>query len=101
VDAPPSTGRGLSLACWPNPLGSDARAVLAFTLPETTRVRVTIHDLRGAVVARVWDGVLPAGDQRLTWDRRDARGAHSRPGVYFATVESGGARASRRIVVLE
>ncbi len=101
VDAPPNAAGRLALACWPNPLGSGARAVLAFTLPETTRVRVTIHDLRGAVVARLWDGVLPAGGQRLAWDRRDARGGRARPGVYFATVESGGVRASRRLVVLE
>jgi hypothetical protein len=37
-------------------------------------------------VARVWDGPVPAGETRITWDGTSAKGTPLSSGVYFLRV---------------
>lgn len=94
-------GAGLALCVGPNPLARAASGRVTFTLPAAGHARVTVLDVRGARVAVLHDGVLPAGPQSLAWDRRGVGGAPVAPGVYFVRVEAGGLRAQRRIAVLD
>ena len=83
----------------PNP--SPGATALAFTLPRSARTRVFVLDASGRRVVTLTDRVLEAGAQRIHWNKRDARGAPVRPGLYWAVVEQEGARATRKIVVLQ
>jgi hypothetical protein len=78
----------------PNPSAAGAERIV-FALPREARVRLTIHDVRGRTVAKLADGVLPAGRQVRTWDSTGV-GA----GVYFVRFEAPGFRADRRLVVV-
>ncbi len=91
----------LALSVYPNPLGRTGPGRIAFTLPAAARARVTVRDLRGALVATPLDANLPAGRQDVAWDRRDAHGRPVRAGLYFVEVEAGGVRAHARMTVLD
>ncbi|MBI5170546.1 MAG: glycoside hydrolase [Candidatus Eisenbacteria bacterium] len=94
-------GRVRGLNVFPNPSARVAAATIAFRLSQRGAVRVRVMDVRGAVVATLHDGVLEAGDQQLTWDRRDGAGRALRSGVYFVVADSGGRRVARRLALVD
>jgi flagellar hook assembly protein FlgD len=63
-------------------------------------MRLTLHDLTGARVRTLAEGVQPAGPGRVHWDGRDHRGTPVRPGSYFARLETADGVRTRRLVVL-
>ncbi|MEW6755765.1 MAG: T9SS type A sorting domain-containing protein [Candidatus Latescibacterota bacterium] len=78
---------------YPNPF--NAETVIPFALAERAHVRLTVHDLLGQVVARLVDGVLPAGPHQVRWD---ASGQAS--GLYLVRLQAGGfVRQGRAVVV--
>lgn len=82
----------LAVSPWPNPSRGAVR--LSVTLPAGGRARVTVHDVAGREVARLFDGERPAGRFDLEWAGRVA------PGLYLATIEAAGQRATTRVVRL-
>jgi hypothetical protein len=89
----PEAPAELSLAlAGPNPSGRSVQ--LRFGLPAQAHVELTIHDVSGRTVARLVDGVRPAGSHDAAWD------SQAPAGVYFARLAVGGRELSRRIVVL-
>jgi outer membrane protein assembly factor BamB len=64
------------------------------------RVRLTVHDVTGRRVCALVDGSLTAGDHRVRWDGRDARGREVATGVYFLRLESGSAVETGRVVLV-
>jgi hypothetical protein len=91
IDGPSGTaGPALALAS-----ANPARTGATFTvdLPPGAAARLSIIDAAGRLVRR-----LPLGDsvsQRVSWQSRGAP-----PGVYFAVLESAGARRVARVVLL-
>lgn len=77
----------LRLEIAPNP--SRAAVVLRFRMPAGGAAEVAIHDLAGRRVRVLASGGFAAGDQRVTWDGRDASGRRVAPGLYFARVRAG------------
>jgi hypothetical protein len=79
----------------PNPSAGGTR--IDFALPTAGRVTLTVHDLRGALVATLADGELPAGRHGLQWDGHVVGGGSAGPGVYFVrlSVRAAGASESR------
>jgi hypothetical protein len=83
---------GFALAAAPNPFNPSTR--LAFTLPRAGQVRLDIHDLRGARVATLVDGPLPAGSHEARF------GAGSLPsGVYVAVLQTDGHRLATKLLL--
>ena len=70
------------VSAYPNPF--NPATTLAFSVDRRGEVEVLIHDLRGALVARVFRGEMEAGAHEVTWR---ADGLPS--GVYLATVRAG------------
>ena len=84
----------VALAASPNP--ARGRTTFSFALPQTGRVRLTVVDAAGRLVATLVDGDVAAGWHEAQWSARAA------PGVYFARLEApGGARRSARVVRFE
>ncbi len=79
---------------WPNPFNPSTR--LRFGLPQAGRVRLSIHDVRGREVARLWDGHREPGWLELDWQ---PRGLAS--GIYFARLSAGGTQLARKLVLLK
>lgn len=71
-----------------------------FTLPEDGRFRLTIHDVRGGLVASLAGSTEAAGAQILGWDGRDGRGRPVPSGVYWARLEFAGQVRGRTLVLI-
>ena len=87
------------LSLSPNPVRSSMSFGIA--LPREMRVRVRVLDAQGRIVREVRDGILPAGRQGLTWAESDSRGPALSSGVYFLEMNAGGARLTRRFVLIK
>ena len=83
----------------PNPFNPATE--LRLTLPAPVEHAVlTIHDLKGRLVRRLWDGPLPEGTSRLDWDGRDTGGRPVGSGVYLARLRTLGRTESIRMALL-
>jgi endonuclease I len=82
----------------PNPFGPVTR--IPFAAPAGTRVRLSVYDVSGRLVATLVDGPAGAGPQEAVWDARDRDGTPASAGVYFYRFEAGERRETRRMVLL-
>jgi len=82
----------------PNPF--NPRTQIAFDLGLRAPTTLAIYDVRGERVRTLASGTLDAGPHRLDWDGTDDRHRPVASGVYMATLESAGQRATRRLLLL-
>ena len=102
AEGPPVAHGGATrlLAAQPNPAARAVDARIEFTLAHESPVVLRVHDVRGALVARLIEGSAPAGRSAAAWDGRDVHGRSVPAGVYFVVLEAGGVRDRMRIVRL-
>ena len=81
------------LGAGPNPFRG--RTVLRYMLPEASRVTLQVFDARGRLVARLVDGLRPAGAHAVPLD-----GQPLPSGVYVARLQVGGEVRTRTLVRL-
>ncbi|MBD3236887.1 MAG: Omp28-related outer membrane protein [Candidatus Eisenbacteria bacterium] len=86
-------------ACHPNPARRGTR--IAFDLPRTQDVRLTLFDVGGRRLRLLHSGVLVPGRYEMCWDGRDRHGQRVPPGVYFYRLEAGEDGRSHKLVVSE
>jgi len=72
---------------------------LRFALPSAQRVRLTMHDLAGRLVATLADGEFSAGHHDATF-MRASDGSLPGAGVYFAHLAVGDQRLTRRVILV-
>lgn len=82
----------------PNPV--EETMVLAFDLPEARSVRAGVYDAVGRLVRVLVDGVVPAGRNQRSWDRRDQQGERVPAGIYFVRLDAGPDRTHQKVVVI-
>ena len=92
------------LASYPNPFNQETW--IPFQLHAPGRVRLTIHDVRGARVREIDLGRRPAGWYRASgraasWDGRGQRGEPLASGVYFARLQAGAIVQMRKMLLLK
>ena len=93
-DKPDDRGRKPKLlAASPNPFNPVTS--VGYYLPERQRVRISVFDASGRMVAVLADGVQSAGDHVARWQ---ASGFAS--GIYFCRLEAGGVESTKKIVLL-
>jgi hypothetical protein len=83
----------------PNPF--NPKTEIRFALGEEDRVRLSVHDVHGRVVAILAEGILPAGSHRVPWTGKNAHGEAVASGVYFyrLTTEKGFEATKRMVLV--
>ena len=81
---------------WPNPFRE--ATTIVFVVPGGPAT-LTVYDLRGAAVRRLWAGAA-AGGHNITWDGTADDGAPLPPGVYLYKLEAGGRTAVKKSVLL-
>ena len=84
-------------AITPNPF--NPRTTVAFDLPRSGPVRVTIHDMRGRVVRTLVDGPLEAGRRTVVWDGHTTPGGEAAAGVYLLRVDDGVERRTAKLLL--
>lgn len=95
--APEIPQRELALKAWPNPF--NPLVELEFELAAEGPARLEIFDARGRLLARLTDGVQPAGRNVFTWKGRDLSGRALPSGVYFARLVAERGNAVQKIVL--
>jgi len=83
---------------FPNPFNPET--VIQVDLPEPMRVDLVIYDVEGRLVARLADGVAPAGTSTYRWNGRDSAGHAVASGVYVYQLKAGKGTISRKMVLL-
>jgi hypothetical protein len=72
----------LSLAqSYPNPMV--AAAVIAFQIPESDAISLSVYDCNGRLVKNLADGYREKGSYEVIWDGRNSVGERVSSGVYF------------------
>ena len=84
---------------YPNPFNP------AVTIPldlatDAAKVSLTVYDVLGRRVRRVWQGPLGAGSHRFVWDGRDEQGKDVAAGVYIYQAEINGQVESKKTTKL-
>jgi hypothetical protein len=83
----------------PNPF--NPRTQIAFDLARPGQIRLSVYDLRGALVRTLEAGVLPAGRHVRTWDGTNDDGAAMASGTYILTIDAGDFHARQKGVLLK
>jgi len=83
----------------PNP--SRRSATIRFALSMSSDVRIGVYDVSGRLVRVLSDRAWRPGEHEVVWDGLDGRGREVASGVYFYTMEAGGLRDARKMVLLK
>lgn len=82
---------------YPNPFNLET--TIEYALPEDTKVRLIVYNLRGREVRTLIDEEQTAGTRRASWDGRDSHGREVASSVYFVRLEVGDIRLTRKILL--
>jgi len=83
----------------PNPVPSGTPTSIRFTTPQTGPVRLSVYDVSGREVARLTDGVLPAGPHEVFWKGQDRKGNSVAVGLYYYRLLTPEASSTRKLVM--
>ncbi|MFH1571688.1 MAG: FlgD immunoglobulin-like domain containing protein, partial [Gemmatimonadota bacterium] len=83
---------------WPNPFNPETSIRYQLAGPGT--VRLTIYDALGQSVRTLVDETQQAGSYSVTWDGLSNAGRRAATGIYFYTLETGGAVQTRKMTLL-
>ena len=84
---------------FPNPFNPET--VIPLELGGPMRVRLGIYNLAGQLVRPLLDEVRPAGQYRIVWDGRDARGGRVASGVYLYRAVTPAGTQTRRMTLMK
>ena len=87
-------------ANYPNPF-NPATTIPVSVAVGAGEVDLTIYNVLGQPVRRVWNGSLAAGEHRLAWDGRDAVGQPVAAGVYWYRLQVDDQTRTRKMVKIE
>lgn len=83
----------------PNPF--NPQATIIFFTDQPQRVRGSVYDLRGRLVAELTDQQFPAGEHSVEWQGRDVAGRAVPSGEYFFRVDIGGRVETRKATLFK
>jgi hypothetical protein len=98
VPAPAVTASLALLPAHPNPFAATTR--IAFRIERPGDAVLRVFGVDGRAVATLARGRFEPGPHDAAWDGRDDRGARVPAGLYLVTLDSGGRRATGRVVHL-
>jgi hypothetical protein len=81
------------LAASPNPFNPVTR--LSYYLPERMNVRLAVYDVSGRLVDVLAEGMRDAGEHAVDWSAHKVAS-----GIYFYSLEAGGTRLTKKMVLL-
>ncbi|MFZ0389637.1 MAG: FlgD immunoglobulin-like domain containing protein, partial [Calditrichia bacterium] len=83
---------------YPNPF--NPLTEIKYSLPERSKITITIYNLLGQVVKTLFDGTEAAGQHRITWNGTDRNGISAPSGVYFYRVTAGEFNVKKKMILL-
>ena len=70
-------------------------------LPRDSSTQLTIYNLRGQKVRELYNGDLPKGSTRFSWDCKDDAARPVSQGIYFLRAQSGGHHHTQKLLKLD
>ena len=80
----------------PNPF--DTATDVVFSLAGIGPVRLSVYDAAGRALRTLSDGVLSAGEHRISWDGRDSYGRELGAGMYFLRLHTPAGAETKHVV---
>jgi hypothetical protein len=87
------------LPCYPNPF--NPIVTIPFSLLKDEYVTLTVHDVAGRLVRRVFSGNMERGTHTVAWYGVDDAGVPVSSGVYFCRLHASNSAAVRKVVLLK
>lgn len=84
---------------YPNPFNPST--TIAFSIPETGRVRVSVYNIKGQKVKDLINTEMTRGNHKLIWDGKDTNSRNVGSGIYFFKLESGGKTSIRKAMLMK
>jgi hypothetical protein len=84
---------------YPNPF--NPITTLAFTVGRAQQLTLSVHDVRGRLVAELAAGRFEPGRHTVRWNGEDARGRAVASGIYLVRLHGEGLDASRTVTLLK
>jgi hypothetical protein len=84
---------------YPNPF--NPTTTIAYSLPEASKVRLDIYNVKGQLVKTLINGDMSAGMHSVVWDGRDSNNTAVASGVYFYRVSSPKATQTKRMLLMK
>jgi flagellar hook assembly protein FlgD len=64
-------------------------------------VSLEVYDVAGRLVSTLVDGELDAGRHQAKWDGTNNDGKRIPAGIYFSRLDSGGKRATEKVILVK
>jgi hypothetical protein len=84
---------------YPNPF--NPITTLGYELPEDAMVNITIYDMMGRMVKTLVNSKQTAGYKSIQWNATSDRNEPVSAGLYLYTIDTGGFRETRKMVLLK
>ena len=84
---------------YPNPFNPITS--LGYDLPENGFVNITIYDLNGRVIRTLVNSYKTAGYNLIEWNATNGKNEPVSQGIYVYTIQTGGIRQSKKMVLLK
>jgi hypothetical protein len=83
---------------YPNPF--NPTTTIAFTVPDKTRVALTVYNVEGRRVTTLVDRIMTAGYKKVVWDGLNDTGNQVSSGIYFYRLTAGQKTLTRKMVLI-
>jgi len=91
---------GFSLSAnYPNPFNPET--TIAYTLPEASKVQITIYNVLGQHVKTLVNEFKPVGDYSVKWDVTNDDGVKLTSGVYIYRMQAGSFIESKKLMMMK
>jgi predicted outer membrane repeat protein len=84
---------------YPNPFNPETQ--ITFNLLEAEHVNLSVYNLKGQLVKKISDQILPAGDNRFIWDGRNENKRKVSSGVYLLRMQSSNEIVSKKVMLVK
>ncbi len=84
---------------YPNPFNPST--TIAFDVPETGKVKLTIHNMMGQLVKTLYHGQANAGHHQVVWNAKNEQGVKVASGVYIYKLEANNFQAMKRLILMK
>jgi hypothetical protein len=86
-----------SLIIYPNPVVSSA--TLAYEIPVTGKVDISVYNLQGQKLATLYNGVKPKGKHAFTWTASDSWAKKASTGQYLLILDVEGRKMKKQFLI--
>ncbi len=83
---------------YPNPFNPSTE--IQYTLPQSGKVEVSIHNLLGQKLKTLVSETQEAGEYKIIWDSTNSSGLPVGSGTYFCVIEANGKRLTGKMLLL-